>query len=115
MDWNVVSGLCVESVEGKVKCLDIVIHSGPGHSGYRDYTYSVLVAELKCLLDVESWVFLGNRNSTHFDLPELAEFFPNHLIGCAHHEIRLVIRLAFGFSALAPSKPCCNSTEHTCL
>ena len=115
MDRNVVSGLLVVDFQSIVEPFDVIVHSCPGHTCDRNYADGVLVAHLYRLFNVKGRMPAGDRHSPHFDLPQLAEFLPYHLIAGAHHQIRLVIRLALCLPAFAPSEPGCDSSEHAGL
>ena len=115
MDRNVVAGLFVVLFQSRVKGLHVIIHTCPGHALDRYDADCVLITHVDRCLDVQSRMLHCDRNCSHLDLPELAELLPDHLVGCAHHKVRLVVRLALCLPAFTPSEPGCNTSKHTCL
>ena len=115
MNRNVISCLGVVLVESLVQGLHIVVHSGPCHAHYRHDADCVFVAHVQCGIDVQRNVFVRDRNSTHLDLPKLAELLPYDLVRRAHDKVRLVVRLSLGLATLAPSKPRRNASKHARL
>ena len=115
MNRDVESGYPVVLLEGIIERLDVVVHTCPGHACHRYYAYCIFITHFYCRLNVKSRVLVRDRDSTHFYLPQLAEFLPYHLICRAHHQVRLVIRLSLRLPAGAPSQPCCDAAQHAGL
>ena len=115
MDRNIITGASIETVKSKVQSLDVVIHAGPCNTRDRHHADRILVAHLDSLLHIQSRMTMSDRNSPHLNLPKLTEFLPNHLIGTAHHQVRLVIRLALSLATLTPSEPGRHAAKHTRL
>ena len=115
MDRNLVSGLAVVGVERLVEPFDVVVETRPGDAGDRHDADRVLVAEFQSGVDVERRVLHVDRNGTQLDLPQLAEFFPDDLVGRTHHQIGLVAGLAGGLAAGAPAQPGGHAAQHAGL
>ena len=115
MNRNIIPCPGVIFIQGLVKSLDVIIHTCPCYTGYRNNADGVFVAHLYRLFHIEGRILSGDRHRTHLYLPELAEFLPHHLICGTHHKVRLVTRLSGRLSAFAPSEPCGHSTQHAGL
>ena len=89
-----IAGLLIILVESIVESFNIVIQTGPGDTLYRYNTYGIFITLFKSLFGVQSDVFFCNRDSPHFNLPQLCKFLPYHLVTAADYKIRLAV----GFS-----------------
>ena len=79
VDRNVVAGLCIVGIEGFVEGFDVIVQSCPCNTLDRHDTDGVLITHLQGFFGVERGLVECQRHFTHFNLPQLGEFFPYHL------------------------------------
>ena len=96
-------GLALEGVERVADLLDRLVGAVEGRAEDRDDADRVLVAELHGLLGREVEAVALHRHEAHLDVPVVRELLPADLDVDAHHEVRLVGRLALGPRAAAAS------------
>ena len=115
MDRNIITRAGIEPIESKVQSLDIIVHTSPCDTRDRNHADRILITHLDRLLHIQSRMTMSDRHSPHLNLPKLTELLPDHLIGTAHHKVRLIIRLTLSLATLPPSQPGSHTAEHTSL
>ena len=112
VDRNVDARLCLERVERVADLLHRLVGAVEGRAEDRDDPDRVLVAELHGLLGREVEAVALHRHEAHLDVPVVGELLPAHLDVDAHHQVRLVGRLALGRAPLLPASLEREAAEH---
>ena len=113
MDRNIVSGFGVVFVQGFVQRFDVVVQAGPSHALDGNYADRIFIAHGQRVFRIERRFFQAQGHGTHFDLPQLTEFFPYDLETGRNDEVRFVVRFALRFAFRTPAQPCGYAAQHT--
>ena len=112
MHGDVEPALLLEGVERVADLLDRLVRTVEGRAEDRDDADRVLVAPRDRLLGRQDEAIALHRHETHLDVPVVRELLPADLDVDAHHEVRLVGRLALGRTPLLPASLEREPSEH---
>ena len=73
----------------------------------------IFIAHGQRVFRIERRFFQAQGHGTHFDLPQLTEFFPYDLETGRNDEVRFVVRFALRFAFRTPAQPCGYAAQHT--
>jgi hypothetical protein len=112
---HVDAGVRLDPVEGGGYLSHRLIHPGVGDTEDRDDSDRVLVHVIGEAVAVEHLVLLADRHQPRLDIPVVGELLPADLNRRAHHQVRLLGRLAGGPTRLRPAPLQGEATEHARL
>ena len=102
----------LELVERRADLLDRLVGSVERRSEDRDDADRVLVAALHRLLGRQREAIALHRDEAHLDVPVVGELLPADLDVDAHHQVRLVGRLALRLALVLPAALERQTAEH---